>query len=85
VTVHVKFEDGSERTEQWDGRYAWQKFKYDKRIVLAEVDPAFKWNMEVMRTDNAVQADAVRLAPDKWYLRWVVWIQNLLSAFSYFS
>jgi hypothetical protein len=85
VTVRVKFEDGSGRTEQWDGKYAWQKFKYDKRIVLAEVDPAIKWNMEVMRTDNAVQADAVRLAPDKWYLRWVVWIQNLLSVFSYFS
>jgi len=87
VTVRVKFEDGSEVREHWDGQYRWQKFKFvnKPRIALAEVDPDHQWKLEVIRTDNSVRRQAEKLAPEKWYLRWVVWIQNVLMAFSFFS
>jgi len=87
VTVLVRFEDGSEVREHWDGQYRWAKFKYASRpkIVSAQVDPEFQWKLEVHRTDDSYQAQPVRLAADKWYLRWVVWIENVLMAFSFFS
>jgi hypothetical protein len=87
VTVLVRFEDGSQARETWDGQYRWTKFKYfhKPKIVSAEIDPEFHWNLEVQRTDNSYLAQAVKLAPDKWYLRWVVWIQNVLIAFSFFG
>jgi aminopeptidase N len=87
VTVLVRFEDGSEAREHWDGQYRWAKFKYTgkPKIVSAQIDPDFQWKLEVHRTDDSSQAQPVRLAADKWYLRWVVWIQNVLMAFSFFS
>lgn len=68
-------------------QYRWKKFKYAKKIVSAEADPDALFNgLEVHRVDNTAQLDPpTTLAADKWYLRWVVWIQNALMAFSYFS
>jgi len=87
VVVRVKFEDGSEVREQWDGLYRWTKFYYKNkpRIVSAELDPENAWKLEVPRTDNSYLGKPNTLAAEKWYLRWVVWIQNVLSAFSYFA
>jgi hypothetical protein len=87
VTVLVRFEDGSEVREHWDGQYRWTKFKYTgkPKIVSAQIDPDFQWKLEVQRTDDSYQAQPVRLAADKWYLRWVIWIENVLMAFSFFS
>ncbi|HSE49453.1 MAG TPA: M1 family metallopeptidase [Terriglobales bacterium] len=100
AVIRVKFEDGSEVRELWPvtdpglpaagapegaNQYRWKKFKYAKKVALAEVDPDHAWNLEVARTDNSFQAQPNKLAADKWYLRWVVWIQNVLMGFSYFS
>jgi hypothetical protein len=87
VVVRVRFADGSETAEVWDGQYRWTKFKYTgrPRIVSAEIDRSFVWKLEVPRTDNTALAEPVGLAADKWYLRWVVWIQNVLLAFSFFA
>jgi len=100
AVVRVKFEDGTEVREVWEvhdpalpaegapaglNQYRWKKFKYAKKVVLAEVDPDHAWNLEVPRTDNSYRAQPNALAADKWYLRWVVWIQNVMMGFSYFS
>ena len=87
VVVRVRFADGSEAAEVWDGQYRWAKFKYTgrPRIVSAEIDRSFAWKLEVPRTDDTALAEPVHLAADKWYLRWVVWIQNVLLAFSFFG
>jgi hypothetical protein len=82
----VRFDDGSEVVEHWDGQYRWQRFSYPgKKIVSAEIDPGHHWKLEYQRADNSALAEPSRLAADKWYLRWVVWIQNILMAFSFFS
>jgi hypothetical protein len=86
ITLLVRFDDGSEVVEHWDGQYRWQRFSYPgKKIVSAEIDPAHHWKLEYQRADNSALAEPSRLAADKWYLRWVVWIQNILMAFSFFS
>jgi hypothetical protein len=86
VTVRVQFADGTSKQEQWDGQYRWTKFYYPgKKVVAATVDPAWKWKLEVSRVDNAWVAQPNSLAADKWYLRWVVWIENVMNAFAYFS
>ena len=86
VTLQVKFEDGSQITEHWDGQYRWAKFHYrGKKIAQATVDPEWKWKLEIPRVDNTWIAKPNTLAADKWYLRWVVWVENALNAFSYFS
>ncbi len=87
VTIRVRFEDGSERREAWDGLYRWTKIKFSgkSKIASAEIDPDYQWKLEVHRTDNSYLSKPVRLAAEKWYLRWVVWIQNVLMGFSLFS
>lgn len=89
VTLLVKFDDGSQKRETWDGgndQYRWTKFDYPgKKVVSASIDPDFQWKLEVPRTDDSVLAEPVELASQKWYLRWVVWIQNVMSAASYFG
>ncbi len=89
VVVRVKFKDGSEKHEMWAGgtdQYRWTKFDYPgKEVVEAQIDPAFQWKLETARTDDRVLAEPVKLASEKWYLRWVVWVQNVMMAFSYFA
>ncbi len=87
VTVRVHFEDGTEKTEHWDGQYRWTKFKYsgNSKIAWARVDADYQWKLQVQRTHTTYLSEPVKLAPEKWYLRWVVWLQNALMAFSWFS
>jgi hypothetical protein len=87
VTVHVRFEDGTEKLERWDGQYRWIKFKYGggAKVSSAAIDQDFQWKLQVHRTHDSYLKEPVKLAAQKWYLRWVVWLQNALLAFSFFS
>ncbi len=87
VVVKITFEDGSTVTEHWDGQYAWKKFKYTgkPKVVRAEVDQEHAFRLEAQRVDNSFRQPRVELAAEKWYLRWVVWLQNVLMAFSFFG
>ncbi|MGZ4831768.1 MAG: hypothetical protein ACXVZQ_02515, partial [Terriglobales bacterium] len=87
VTVRVRFEDGTMKTERWDGQYRWTKFKYEgkPKIAWAVIDEDYDWKLQVQRTHDSYLAEPVKLAAQKWYLRWVVWLQNALMAFSFFS
>ena len=53
--------------------------------MSAQVDPDFQWKLEIPRTDDSYSATPAALAPQKWYLRWVVWIENVMNAFAFFS
>jgi hypothetical protein len=85
VTLHVRFDDGTEKVETWDGQYRWAKFKYPKKVASAVIDRDFDWKLQVNRTHDSYLQKPVKLAAQKWYLRWVVWLQNALMAFSFFS
>ncbi len=88
VVVRVKFKDSSEVHENWDGQYRWTRFRYTGRpkIVEAEIDPDFAWKLEIQRVDDSDVAEPkAELAAQKWYLRWVVWLQNVFMGFSFFA
>ncbi len=85
VLVQVIFADGKEATEHWDGQYRWTRFKYGKKVASAIIDPGFDWKLQVDRTHDSSLAEPVKLAAQKWYLRWVVWLQNVMMGFSFFS
>jgi hypothetical protein len=81
VDVRVRFEDGSEVRETWDGRGAWQLFQFERpsRAVSAEVDADRVLLLDVARTNNsrslAPRNDA---AATHWARQWMVWLQDLL-------
>lgn len=81
VDVRVRFEDGTEVREPWDGRGAWQLFQYERpsRAVSAEVDADRVLLLDVARTNNsrslAPRRDA---AATHWARQWMVWLQDLL-------
>jgi hypothetical protein len=85
VVVQVRFEDGTEKTELWDGQYRWVRFKYPKKVLSAVIDQDFVWKLQVHRTHDSYMKEPVKLAAEKWYLRWVVWLQNVMMGFSFFS
>jgi hypothetical protein len=85
VDVLVRFEDGQEVREQWDGQYRWAKFAYDKAVKSAEVDPDRKLALEANLTNNSRIVNEDNRAAAKWYLRWIFWVENLFLAASFFS
>jgi hypothetical protein len=86
VIVRVRFEDGTEKTERWDGQYRWAKFKYgEKKVASAVIDEDFDWKLQVHRTHDSALKEPVKLAAQKWYLRWVLWLQNVMMGFSFFG
>lgn len=81
VDVRVRFADGSEVRERWDGRGAWQLFQYDRpaRAVSAEVDPDRVLLLDVARTNNSRTLDPRGpTAATHWARQWMVWVQDLL-------
>ena len=81
VDVRVRFADGSEVRERWDGRGAWQLFQYDRpaRAVSAEVDPDRVLLLDVARTNNSRTLDPLGpAAATHWARQWMVWVQDLL-------
>ncbi|MEZ5286354.1 MAG: hypothetical protein R2712_16400 [Vicinamibacterales bacterium] len=87
VDVLVRFDNGEEVRERWDGQARWQPFVYEKpaRVESAQVDPDRVLLLDVDYTNNSVtlapQADA---AADRWTLKWMVWLQDLLMTYSFF-
>jgi aminopeptidase N len=87
VDVLVRFENGDQAREHWDGVDRWKTFTYDRpaRAASAEVDPERVLLLDVNYTNNsrslAPKADE---AADKWSLKWMVWLQDLMLTWGFF-
>jgi hypothetical protein len=87
VEVLVRFADGTEARERWDGAGRWTKFRWERpaRAASAEVDPRRVLLLDVDLTNNSrtlePQAGA---AATKWSLRWLVWLQDLMLTYGFF-
>ncbi|MFI5006827.1 MAG: M1 family metallopeptidase [Solirubrobacterales bacterium] len=83
VDVLVEFADGTTRTEAWDGRERWARFRYQgpARVTRATVDPEGKIALDVKPANNAWIEDTgpARRAGTKWAGRFLFWLQNLLE------
>jgi hypothetical protein len=87
VDVLVRFEDGHEVRERWDGRSTWRAFHYERpaRAVSAQVDPDRVLLLDVNYTNNSVTLEPrTEAAARTWTLQWMVWLQDLLMTWAFF-
>ena len=79
VTVLVRFENGEEARETWDGLARVMEFRYQRpsRVVWACVDPEEKLIMDVNRINNTRSTEAERGALWKYAVKVMFWVQQL--------
>jgi len=82
VEVLVKFDNGEEIREPWDGKELWKKFRYEKpaKLVSAAVDPDKKVWLDVNLINNSKTVESHALGANKLAARWRFWMQFLLDA-----
>jgi hypothetical protein len=80
VEILVKFDNGEEVLEKWDGRDRFVVYKYERTaaVVSAEVDPQRKVWLDRNFMNNGKTVEINRSARNKYILRWLFWMQNLL-------
>ena len=80
VEILVKFEDGVEVRESWDGRDTWKRFTYEReaRAASAEIDPGGIYAMDLDRTNNSLTLDRNQRAIAPLVLHWLFLVQNEL-------
>jgi len=87
VDVLIRFDNGETVVEQWDGKYRWVKYVYEKasRVKSAEVDPLRKLVLDANFTNNSYTVQEDNRGAAKWYVRWIFWVENLFFAAGFFS
>jgi hypothetical protein len=80
VDILVRFTDGSEVRERWDGSYRWVRFSYQRDAPLDRVvvDPEEKLFIDLNRANNSLMVEPVRRSDLRWGLKLLLMIQNLL-------
>ena len=87
VDVLVTFENGEQAREHWDGVDRWKTFNYDRSsaAVSAQVDPERVLLLDVNYTNNSRSlAPKTNEAAQKWSLKWMVWMQDLMLTWGFF-
>jgi hypothetical protein len=88
VEVLLVFVDGTELRQTWDGKDRWKLFAVERPAKLkhAIVDPERKLVLDVDYTNNSKLLEpAATVAVFKWTSKWMVWMQDLLATFAFFS
>jgi hypothetical protein len=80
VEIVVRFENGEEVRETWDGRATWKRFTYEKnvRAERATIDPTGLYAIDLDRNNNSLTLDPHEGAIAPLALHWLFWVQNLL-------
>ncbi len=88
VEVLLVFEDGTEVKKEWDGQARWKLYVEERSSKLAHaiVDPERKLMLDLYYTNNSkrLEPDAT-LPARKWASKWMVWVQDLLMTFAFFT
>jgi hypothetical protein len=87
VDVLVRFANGDEVRERWDGQGRWRAFTYERPspAVSVQVDPERVLLLDVNYTNNSITlAPRAQDAADRWTLRWIMWLQDLLMTWAFF-
>jgi hypothetical protein len=87
VDVLVTFENGEQVREHWDGLDRWKAYTYDRAAAAqsAQVDPERVLLLDVNYTNNSRSASPKTAeAAEKWSLKWMVWLQDLMLTWSFF-
>ncbi len=80
VTLLVRFENGEERRETWDGHATWKRFTYEtgSRAVRAEVDPDGLYTLDLDINNNGRTLDRQPRPVARLSSLWLFWLQNYL-------
>jgi hypothetical protein len=87
VEVLVTFENGEQVRERWHGQDRWTQYTYDRpsRARKVEVDPSRVLLLDVDYTNNSVTREPRgQDAAQKWSLKWMVWLQDLMMTWGFF-
>ncbi|HEX9007376.1 MAG TPA: M1 family metallopeptidase [Bacteroidota bacterium] len=86
VEVQVRFSDGSQVTEQWDGKDAVKIFRYTRqaRAVRAAVDPERKLLLDRNIANNVRSVSAPEGALWKYTFKVLFWLQNIFHGAAMF-
>jgi hypothetical protein len=88
VDVRTTFEDGASVTERWTGTDRWHAFRYQRGspVRTVEIDPGRVLTLDLNYTNNSWTAHARGAeAANKWSLRWLAWLQNVLLTYAFFA
>ncbi len=87
VEIVMKFNDGEEIIENWNGRERYIVYTYTRPsgIISAEVDPERKIMLDINFLNNGMTLENGGLAVPKYGWRWFFWMQNLLQSLLIFS
>jgi len=88
VEVLMVFEDGSEVRRQWDGQARWKLYVEERpeKLRYAVVDPERKLLLDLYYTNNSRLVEPQGTLPArKWSSKWMIWLQDLLATFAFFS
>lgn len=88
VDVLTRFEDGTERLEQWSGHERRRTYEYwsSTRAVRVQVDPRRVLLLDVNYTNNSWTAEPrAGEASWKWALTWMLWLQELLVTYAWLA
>ncbi len=87
IDVLIKFDNGDEVHEIWDGKARSFDFSYQKpaKIVWAKVDPENKILMDVNLMNNSLTLEPKKSTAWKFALKFLFMLQNLMQSFSIFS
>ncbi len=81
VDVLMKFDNGENVREHWDGRDRWVRYTYDKKAKLmsAEIDPATAVRLDRNYFNNSYVVQEDRRASQKLTHYWAVFVQFLMQ------
>jgi hypothetical protein len=85
VDVLVKFADGQDVTENWNGADRWKLYTFDRpaKAVSAEVDPNRVLLLDAAYTNNSKTLEPRGSdAATKWSLKWMVWLEDCLLSWA---
>jgi hypothetical protein len=87
LQVKTVFEDGTWKTEPWDGQGRWAEFSYEgsSRVKYAQVDPDTVFLIDRDLSNNSYVARARSAGAMRWSGKLLFWIQNLLQFVSTLS
>jgi len=88
VDLLMVFEDDSTAHDSWDGAARWKLFVEERpaKLAYAVVDPEHKLMLDLNITNNSLLREpSDRLPAIKWSSKWMIWMQDLLWNFAFFS
>jgi hypothetical protein len=88
VDVLLVFQDRTELRQSWDGKDRWKLITVERpsKLKYAVVDPERKLALDINYTNNTRLLEPATAVPVlKWTSKWMIWVQDLLATFSFFS